>query len=89
LVALSEVNASIYAKGQVPAIEHVQMTIEEEAQGLAAKIRKTEGGQRDHSIGVLQGELRILARNKANGYSGWEFRESVLLRALELLGVMQ
>jgi hypothetical protein len=83
------VDESVYIKGQTPAVaEPVVLTVEEEARGLYRRILKSEGGERQHNIGALHSELRIIQRNKSWGYSGWGFRESVLRRALELLGVV-
>jgi hypothetical protein len=80
------VNKERYAKSTVPAADPVVLTVEEEAQGLARRIRKSEGGERQHNMAVLNNELRTLERNTANGYSGWGFRIQVIKRALELLG---
>jgi hypothetical protein len=88
MIVLSEVDASIYAKGTTPAFGPIELSVEEEAQGLARRIRKSEGGEREYNVGVLLAELRVISRNKSNGYSGWEFRESVVKRTLALLGVM-
>jgi hypothetical protein len=58
---MSEVDASVYAKGTVPALEPVELSVEEEAQGLARRIRKTEGGEREYIVGVLLTPERLAA----------------------------
>lgn len=84
---MSEVDHSVYAKGTTPAFAPVEMTVEDEARGIARRVNESKGGEREYNIGILANEIRILERNIANGYSGWGFRLSVLRRALELLGV--
>lgn len=87
MVVLSEVDATIYAKGAVGAANPVEMTVEEEAQGLARRIKPLSGGERMYHVGKLEAELRTLSKNQARGYTGWEFRIAVLRRTLELVGV--
>jgi hypothetical protein len=82
-----DVDRDIYARGTVPARDAHTIYVEDEAQGLARRIRATSGGEREFNIGRLASELRTLRHNQANGYSGWEFRIKVLQRTLELLGV--
>jgi hypothetical protein len=81
-------NYERYARAQTPAMDPSQhtVTVEDEAQALARRIRKNEGGQRQHDLGVLNAELRTLERNTANGYTGWGFRIQVIKRTLELVG---
>ena len=72
-------------KAQTPAREGVTITVEDEAAGIAARVRRSQGGERLYNVSVLQSELDTLRRNQANGYGGWEFRISVLARALALI----
>ena len=76
----------IYAKGRVAALAPQEMTVEEEAQGLARRIRTSTGGERLHNVGLISSEIKTLERNIANGYGGWDFRMAVLRRTLELVG---
>lgn len=62
------------------------VTVEDEAQALAQRIRGTSGGERPYNLGVLNSELLTLERNMANGYTGWGFRIAVLKRTLEFFG---
>lgn len=79
-----------YAKARTPAIDPSvhSVSVEDEAQALARKIRATNGGHREHNLAALNGELRTLERNIANGYPDpiWGFRIEVIKRALELVG---
>ena len=81
-------NHAVYAKARTPAIDPSvhNVSIEDEAQGLARRIRSSNGGERQYNLSVLNSELRTLERNVANGYTGWGFRIAVIKRALELIG---
>jgi hypothetical protein len=46
MIVLSEVNASIYAKGTTPALDPVELSVEEEAQGFARRLKTLQGGER-------------------------------------------
>jgi hypothetical protein len=81
-----EVDYGIYAKGTTPALAPQKMTVEEEARGLARKIKASHGGERLHNVGLVSSEIKTLERNQANGYGGWEFRLAVLKRTLQLVG---
>jgi hypothetical protein len=77
-------------KGHTPAVaDPVVLTVEEEAQGLARRIRRSDGGEYQHNLGAIMSELRILQRNVAKGYADTSnlFRIAVLEKTLELLGV--
>jgi len=74
-------------KAQTPAREGIRITVEDEAQGLARRIRTTSGGERLFNIGQIEAEIKILERNVENGYgAGWGFRLAVLRRVVELVG---
>jgi hypothetical protein len=87
MIVLSEVNASIYAKGTTPALDPVELSVEEEAQGFARRLKTLQGGERQFNVSKVHAELRILLKNQERGYSGWEFRIAVLRRTLELVRV--
>jgi hypothetical protein len=76
--ALSDVDHPVYAKATTPAREGQTLYVEDEAQGLARRVRKSEGGERLHNLSQLHAELRTLQNNQNNGYMGWEFRIAVL-----------
>jgi hypothetical protein len=77
-----------YAKATTPVAEPPPLTVEEEAQGLARRIRASNGGERQHNLAVLNSELRTLNRNIENGYPDpmWQFRINVIRRTFELVG---
>jgi hypothetical protein len=81
-----EIDQAVYAKATRPAMQQPPLTVENEAQGLARRVRASSGGERQHNLATLNSELQTLLRNQANGYGGWEFRIAVLRRALELVG---
>jgi hypothetical protein len=84
------VNAGTYAKARTPAIDPSvhSVSVEDEAAGLARRIRASNGGERQHNLAALNAELRTLNRNIENGYPDpmWQFRINVIRRALELVG---
>lgn len=59
-----------YAKGRTPAAEPVELTVEEESQGLARRINATHGGEKHFNVGKVVAEIRTLERNIENGYPG-------------------
>jgi hypothetical protein len=81
------VDHAVYAKGAVGAHDPHELSIDEEAWGIARRIRPLSGGEHMFHVAKLEAELRTISRNEKNGYSGWEFRRAVLQRALALLGV--
>lgn len=83
------VDHAVYAKATRPAVEPPTLTVEEEAAGLARRIRASNGGERQHNLAVLNSEIRTLERNISLGYADDynRFRIAVLKRTLNLLGV--
>jgi transposase len=79
------VNKERYSKARTPAIDPSvhSVSVEDEAQGLARRIRASQGGHREHNLATLNAELRTLNRNIENGYPDpmWQFRINVIKRA--------
>jgi hypothetical protein len=84
--SMSDIDYATYAKATTPAMEPVDLTVEQEALGLARQIKATHGGERQYNVGKVAAEIQTLERNQANGYSGWEFRLAVLRRTVALVG---
>jgi hypothetical protein len=49
------------------------------------RFQRSNLGERQHNLGQIEAEAKILERNQANGYGGWDFRVAVLRRAVELI----
>lgn len=82
---MSEVDHATYAKATTPARDAFTLTVEDEAQGMARRIRESKGGQREYNLGIIASEIKTLERNQVNGYGGWEFRLAVLRRVQQLV----
>jgi hypothetical protein len=64
---MSEINYATYAKATTPAREAQTIYVEDEAQGLARRIRKSEGGERQYNLSQLQAELSTPAVDRDLG----------------------
>jgi hypothetical protein len=65
------VDHAVYAKGATPAVEQDPVSIDDEIQARARRIRRLSTGERLHAQAALQSRINTMEKNIERGYREW------------------
>jgi hypothetical protein len=91
LTLLSDVDASVYAKAQTPAIEQPAMDVDAEIAARVSKIRRLYPSDRYRTLGEIAARMKTMERNIERGYTEWQAPLEIERRVYELaqIGIFQ